>query len=447
MKKYSLSIFISLFAVFAGRAQDMKFSLTQAVEYAIKNSPSYLNAELDLQNAVYRKDETRGLGLPQINGSIDVKDYLSIPTSLIPGDFVGQPGTYIPVKFGTKYNSTVGLSASQLLFSSDYIFALQASKQFLDLSRISVTRTKAELTAAVSKAYYGVVISKDRMKILDANVTRLKKLYEDTRAINQQGLVELIDVERLQVQYNNLVTERDKIQRILSLSEITLKFQMGIDLNKEIMVTDSLRSGENFEDLEVGKVDVSQRPEYKLLQAQQYLYDLDMKRLKYGYAPTLVAYGSYQYNAQRNQFNFFSFDSQDPTKQWFKIALIGATLNVNIFDGLQRHNKIQQAKISSLKNRNLLRQTELGTQLEATGASITYKNAFVSLGTQKKNMELAQHVYDVAQKKYEAGVGSNIEFINAQVSLQEAQSNYFVSLYDAAVAKIDYQKAVGTLVK
>src|SRR5437868_12566407 len=100
MKKYSLSIFISLFAVFAGRAQDMKFSLTQAVEYAIKNSPSYLNAELDLQNAVYRKDETRGLGLPQINGSIDVKDYLSIPTSLIPGDFVGQPGTYIPVKFG-----------------------------------------------------------------------------------------------------------------------------------------------------------------------------------------------------------------------------------------------------------------------------------------------------------------------------------------------------------
>src|SRR5688572_15202307 len=96
-------LFFSLGGVL--KAQEIvggNFSLQQSIEYALKHSPSYLNAALDEKNAEYRRKEIRGLGLPQVSGSIDVKDYIEIPTSLIPGDFVGQPGTYLPVKFGTK---------------------------------------------------------------------------------------------------------------------------------------------------------------------------------------------------------------------------------------------------------------------------------------------------------------------------------------------------------
>ena len=423
------------------------FSLQQSIEYALKHSPNHMNSMLDEQNAEYKRREVRGLGLPQVNGSIDVKDYLALPTSLIPGDFVGRPGTYLPVKFGTKYNATAGFSASQLLFSSDYIFALKASKEFLNLSKISVSRSKSELAAQVSKAYYTVLINRDRMTLLEANITRLQKAFDDTRAFNQQGFVEAIDVERLEVSLNNLVTVKENTSRLIGLSETLLKFQMGYKLEDPINLTDSLSTDNNFQEFGSGKIDVTQRPDYQLLQSQQTLLDIDVKRMKWGYLPTLAAYGSYQYNSQRNQFDFFNSDKNNPTKQWYKIGLIGATLNINIFDGFQRHNRIQQASISAQKNVNNIRNVELGGELEATVASITFNNALASVKNQKRNMELAQHVYDVAQKKYEAGVGSNLEVVTAETALVEAQTNYFNALYDMIVAKTDYQKATGTLIK
>ncbi len=448
VSKYALILVLTMI-VYHTRAQEPangNYSLQQAIEYSLKHSPNYLNSELDLKGAEYKRKEVTGLGLPQISGSIDVKDYLSIPTSLIPGDFVGQPGTYIPVKFGTKYNATAGLSASQLIFSSDYIFGLKASKEFMNLSRISVIRSKADLVAQVSKAYYTVVINNERIKLLDANMARLKKTFDDTKAYNAQGLVELIDVERLEVQYNNLVTEREKTIKLIGLSQVLLKFQMGYNISDPIVLTDSLNTNETYQELSA-KADVTQRPDYQLLQAQQKLYDVDVKRLKWGYLPTLAAYGSYQFNKQRNEFDLLSGGNGDPTNKWFKIALVGVTLNLTIFDGLQRHYKIQQAKITSAKNLNTIRNVQLAAELEANSASVAYNNGYLSVQVQKKNMELAQHVYDVAQKKYTGGVGSNIEVVTAETTLKEAQTNYLNAVYDMVVAKIDYQKAIGTLAK
>lgn len=447
MKKILIALVLSSSIVFA--QQKNAFSLQEAIDYAIKYSPNYLNAELDLKNATYKKNEITGLGLPQVTGSIDIKDYLDLPTSLLPGQFFGAPaGTYIPVKFGTKYNSTAGINASQLIFSSDYIIGVSAAKEFINLSKINLTRTKSELASQVSKAYYNVVINNERMELLDANVKRLKKIFDDTKALNEQGFVEKIDVERIELQYNNLLTEHDKVAKLITLSENFLKFQMGYKISESITLTDKLNVETADESIiSQTKIDVTNRPDYQLVIAQQKLNDLDVKRLKWGYLPTLAAYGAYQYNAQRQDFTFLDFDKNDPTKKWFKIALVGATLNVNLFDGLQRHNKIQQAKIASSKTVNNLKNLEMAAELEASSASISYSNAYSTMLLQKKNRELANHVYEVAQKKYQQGVGSNIELLNAETSLKEAEINYFNSVFDMLVAQIDYKKATGTLVK
>lgn len=432
-------------------ANKTSFSLQEAIEYSLKHSPNYMNAELDLQSADYRRKEIAGIGLPQLKGSFDVKHYIELPTSLIPAaafNPAAPADAFAAVKFGTNYNSTAGLNASQLIFSSDYIFGLKAAKEFMNLSKIAVTRSKAELVSQVSKAYYNVLINRDRVSLLDANVERLKKILDETKAFNQQGFVELIDVERLEVQYNNLVTEKEKTMRLINLSETMLKFQMGYNLTEVIELSDNLSvENEEFQELGNGKISVAQRPDYLLLQAQQTLLDIDVKRLKWGYLPTIAGYGAYQFNRQGNKLDLFAKDAVDPTKQWFKIALVGVTLDLNIFDGFQRHNKIQQAKIASLQNANTLRNMELAAELEASVASISYSNAYASLMTQKKNMELADHVVEVAQKKYQSGVGSNLEIVTAETSLKEAQTNYYNAIYDLLVAKIDYQKAVGTLVK
>ena len=441
---YASMLIMAFVAITSAQQGNNAFSLQQSVEFAVKNNANFLNAELDAKSAHHKKMEITGLAFPQISASGDVKNYLDLPTSLLPGEFFGAPpGTYIPVKFGTKYNATAGVNASQILFNADVLMGIRASREFINLSTINVNRNKAEIISGVSKAYYTALINKKRVQLIDANIIKLKKIFDDTKALNEQGYVELIDVERLEVNYNNLVTEREKISKLVELSVHMLKFQMGYKISESIELTDSLNvEGAEENILSATKIDINKRPEYQMLQSQQKMLDLDVKRNKFGYLPSIVAYGAYQYNAQRQDFDLF-----DTNLPWFKIALIGGTINLNIFDGLQRHHKIQQAKIAAQKNMNNMKNLELAAELEATAAAIAYSNAYSSLQTQKKNMVLAEHIYDSAQKKFANGVGNNLEILNAETSMKEAQTNYLNAAYELLISKTDYLKATGNLIK
>ena len=226
-----------------------EFTLQAAIDYANKHNANCLNAEIDMKLADYRNKEFIGIGLPQISGSVDLKDYFEIPTSLLPGQFFGAPaGTFIPVKFGTQWNASAGISVSQIIFSSDYLVGLQAAKEFKTLSEKSLTRTKIETNVSVTKAYYNVLINRERLKTLTANIDRIKKIYDDTKALNQAGFVEKLDVDRIELAYNNLLTEKEKVDRLIGLSETMLKFQMGYVVSEPITLTDELKA-EQFQDL------------------------------------------------------------------------------------------------------------------------------------------------------------------------------------------------------
>jgi outer membrane protein len=414
----------------------LSFSLQQCVDYATKNQNKILNAGLDEQLAAAKVKEVVGIGLPQINGSFDLKDYLSIPTSLLPAQvFGGRPGDFIPVKFGTKYNASAGFDASQILFDGTYIVGLQAAKTYLELSKKNAERTKIETVVAVNKAYYGALINEERFNLLKTNVARIKKLLDDTKAMYESGFVEKIDVSRITVNYNNLMVER-----LLKMNYVLLKFQMGMDLKTKLILTDKLNSAAQAAPLATEKIDYSKRVEYSLIQSQQHLYELDLKKNKMGYLPSVIAYGSLIANAQRNTFDIFDTD-----KKWYPIAIIGGRITVPIFDGLQKNYRIQQAKINLLKSRNDAKTLEQSIDLEVSSTQINYQNNLASLETQKKNIVLAEEVYNTSKIKYDQGVGSNLEIINADASLKEAQTNYYNAMYDVLVSKIDLDKANGLI--
>ena len=420
-----------------------EFTLQAAIDYANKHNANYLNAEIDMKLADYRNKEFIGIGLPQISGSVDLKDYFEIPTSLLPGQFFGAPaGTFIPVKFGTQWNASAGISVSQIIFSSDYLVGLQAAKEFKTLSEKSLTRTKIETNVSVTKAYYNVLINRERLKTLTANIDRIKKIYDDTKALNQAGFVEKLDVDRIELAYNNLLTEKEKVDRLIGLSETMLKFQMGYVVSEPITLTDELKA-EQFQDLASiadVKANYTSRPEFSLLESQRKINELDLKRYRYAYLPSLVAYGSYQRNAQRTKFDFF-----DSEQKWFPIGLIGATLNVPIFSGGQKYYRIQQAKLNLVKTNNTMTYAKSAIDMETSAAAIMYKNAYASLQTQAKNKELAKSIFETTKKKYDAGVGSSLEIITAETALKEAETNYLSAVYDLIIAKTDLDKAQGSI--
>ena len=410
------------------------FSLKQAIDYALQNQKDVKNAIIDEAIAQKKVNEILGSGLPQINGSFDFKDFIEVPTSIVAAsNFGGPPGVYSALKFGLQYQASAGLDASQLLFSSDYFLGLKASKTFVELSKIATQRTKTETCAAVSKAYYTVLVNEQRNKLMDANIVRVKKALDDTKALLENGFVEKIDYDRLTVTYNNLLVEQEKIQRLLGLGSYLLKYQMGMDINATLTLSDKLDDvkfdvgANNTSD----KFDYAKRSEYGLFEAQYQLAKLDLKRNKMAFLPTAVAYGSLSQTAMRNEFDIFN-----AATPWYPTALIGAKVTFPIFTGLRGHartwNFIKKDTIKFI-------------DLELASSVTVLQNASSSLDNQKKNISIAEEVVRVAKLKYEQGVGSNLELTSAETALKEAQTNYYNALFDAIVAKIDFDKANGNL--
>ncbi|MGL5892309.1 MAG: TolC family protein [Bacteroidia bacterium] len=423
--------------------QSYSFSLQQAVDFALANQNNVRNAQLDEQAARYKVNEVLGIGLPQISGSFQIQDYVEIPTSLIPAEIFGGPaGTFIPVQFGTKYNATTAFNASQLLFSGSYFLGVKGAKVYQELAQKNTERTRVEASAEVTKAYYTVLVNKERKTRLEANLALLKKLMDDTKALYQNGFVEKIDVDRSTVSYNSLAVEVQNVQRLLDLGMVLLKYQMGMDQTSALTLTDDITKI-NFTPPQVNVLKYTDRIEYQLLDLQLRGSILTMRAERVGYLPTISLFASLQAQAQRNTFDFLDNTSQ----RWFPIGVIGLQVNVPIFDGFQRYNRVQQARVNIMKAQNDMRFIQQTIDLQVASARVNLENSTATLDVRKANMELAQSVYDAARKKYEQGVGSNLEVMVAQTSLTDAQGEYYDALYSAVTAKVDYDKAMGTLAR
>lgn len=419
-----------------------RFSVKEAVEYALEHQKDVKNATLDAKISDAQVKEIVGIGMPQLNGSVDLKDFFELPTSLIPGQFFGEPaGTFIPIKFGTQWQSTAGITATQLLFDPTYLIGLKATRTLRDLSQKNVTRTRIEAASNVLKAYYALLVVRERKKVIEANVTRIAKLKQDTKALYDNGFVEKIDLDRINLAYNNMVSEQTRFNHIEEMTENVLKFQMGMDVNLSIALTDSLDiSKVKSLTVETGNPDVTKRIEYNILQTQYRLQELNIKRYQVGYFPSLVAFANVSSTAQRDAFNLL-----DPSRRWYPTGILGATLSIPIFDGLQKQAKIAQNKHSLQKIQFELDNFKNAASMQIDNSRLTLDDAIRSLDIQDQNLTLARDVVRTSKLKYDQGVGSNLEVLDAETSLKEAQSNYYNAAYDAIIAKIDFEVASGNL--
>jgi outer membrane protein len=415
------------------------FSVKQAVDYAMQNSIQVKNALQDIQLQKQTNREFTANAYPQVSGSMQLNNFLVIPTSVLPGEVFGQPGQKIPVQFGTKYNATGSLDVSQILFDGQVFVGLQARAAALNLANKTAEVTQEQIKANVYKIYYQIVVGKKQVGAIDANIVRFQKLLFDVKEIYKNGFAERLDIDKVQVQLNNLTTEKQKIENLIAAGTNGLKFLLGMPQKEELMLTDTLSEQVLKENVLTDSVDYNQRKEIQMLTIAKQLNEYNVKRYKLAALPTLVGFASYQKNAQRQKLNLFG------KEDWFTTSLVGLKLSVPIFDGNARKAKMAKAKIEVQKVANNIELLKQSIDFDVKNAQLSMTNALVTIDVQKQNMALAEKVYNTTKKKYEQGLGNNQEIYNAQAELKVAQTNYYSALYDAINAKIDYLKAVGKL--
>ncbi len=461
-KQTGLALFIAFWSILSAlSAQNpaQSFSIEDAIKYAQEKSLSVQQSKYDFARSKEQVREYTAIGLPKASAKVDYNYNINLPTQLLP-DFLSPavvgtleafqlvpPGTAAnlpvgeaqPIQFGTKNSLTASFNVSTLVFDGSYFVGLKAARGLVDMTSKQTDLSLHQIKHTVKRAYLTVLIAEENKKTLLKNVENLQKLLNETKAFKASGLIEQLDVDRLELSLSNLQSEYEMVGRQVDLAYNVLKFQMTFPLEDQIALSDSLNTLlEEPSDEELnGAVSVDKRIEVQIMKQSEYLNELNVKRYKMGYAPSLNAFFTHQYQIQRN--NLFDSDESG----FFPISIVGASLLVPIFDGFDKSAKIKMAEIDRKKISLQIKQFELAINLEVENARVAYKNAKQRLENQRKNLELAERILNTTKIKYREGIGSSMEITNAEQELYRTQANLMNALYDAAVAKADLDKSLG----
>lgn len=466
MKKFwrnnTATISMLLLTTGAFAQQKNEFNVKQAVDYAMKNATQVKNALLDVKVQEQVNRQLTSAAYPQVNASMGTTHFPNIAVQSLP-NFI-SPATYqvlidegvkngsggnisfpaggfgtIAAQFGTPWTANAGVDVSQLLFDGQVFVGLKARSAVLDFYKKTAAVTQEQIKANVMKIYYQLVVGQSQLASLDANIQRFEKLLKDTKEIYKNGFAEKLDVDKVQVQLNNIITEKEKIVNAIASGNSGLKFLLAMPQQEELVLTDTLSTESLKDNILNENYNYNDRKEIQLLTVAEKLGNYNIRRYKLSKLPTAAAFGSFSKNAQRNKFNFFG------KGDWFTTSLAGLKISMQIFDGNRKNALIQQSRYELQKTQNNMEQLKQSVDYDVAQSRIKMTSALLTMDNQKKNITLAENVYNTTRKKYEQGLGSNQEIYNAQTELKVAQTNYYSSLYDAISAKIDWLKAAGKL--
>ncbi|MGE9516540.1 MAG: TolC family protein [Solitalea-like symbiont of Tyrophagus putrescentiae] len=408
------------------------FDLQKCIEYAYKNKNEIINSGLDIKIAEAKTRETIGSYMPEASISSSLNNYPVIKSSIISVD-----GNETDMKMGTKYDSNFNLRVNQLIFQGETIIGIMSANIYKELYVKQHERTKIDTRIAVSKAYYNLLVSKEQIQMLNASIKRIEQTLRETKALKDQGMAEDIEVRRIEVLYNNTVTEKNNALKYQKLALEILKYQMGMPFSESLMVTDTIQANDLKEiKPSVNEDYTSKRIEYSLLETQLSIEKSLHKINLWSFLPTISAFANFGSSYMNDIFSQL-YSKNYPGTQ------IGLSLSLTLFNGGKRINKIIQSKYNVQKAVNNLSAMKKTIDMEIEDSYTKYLAALDEIKNQSRNRDLAKEVVRVSNIKYIQGLGSSLEVTTAEESLRNAELNYIKSLYNAFIAKFDLEKAMG----
>ncbi|MDR7131285.1 outer membrane protein TolC [Algoriphagus sp. 4150] len=435
--------------------EKVQLNLKETLEFALENNVDAKNARLEILISKGVVGENRAAGLPQINSTLEMTKNVQPPLLILPAEAGGiipddgsggggspdTPDDITVIPFAVNYQSSLSINVEQMIFNGSYFVGLKAAKTLKTLTEFDKIKTENDVLENVKKAYFTVLVNDERRKLVEANLTRTNALLRETEAMYEAGFVEKLDVSRIKVQSNNLKTELEKNEVAVAVSKELLKLNMGLPESIEIELTQDLSSLSNeAEILKMLSQSNTNRVEVDQVITNRDLAKLDLKNNQIQYMPQISAFGTFQrVSGAENMGSIFQSD------RWFSSSFVGLRMSIPIFDGLNKSFRIQQSRLKVNQLENQLFFMEQNVALELFQARKMLQNSLRTLVVQEENMELAREVFEMTKIKYNEGVGSNLEVVEANSTLEEAESNYFSALYDALIAKVDLEKALGIL--
>ena len=446
-KSLLIIVFLGLSShVFSQDSKELlKLSVADAQAFALQNNRSVQSAKIDVSSAEKKVWETIATGLPQFNFAANYQHQFVVPqlsfgqfldVNALPDGFLTRDNVmnaYVdspPVSLGVKNNTTFDFTLSQLIFSGEYLVGLQAIKVLKRVLEQTLVKTEGQTKESVATTYYLVLVLDENSRVLRQSLKSTDQTYNELLKMNQEGFNEDTDVDQLKISRSNIQTLITSLDAQKELSMKLLKYQLGVDFDQNVVLTDSLPEiiGQgNIEYLSSPELNIKNSIDYQMISNQEQISALMLKRQQSKLLPTISGFYRHQEQTNKPSFNFAVKD------------VAGISLTLPIITSGQRTAIISQAKFDLHKARLNKLNVEQGVIMEFETAKSSYETAFSNFTTNKESMELSRKVYDKTVIKYKEGVSSSFELTQNQVQFLTAESNYYNSVLALlnAKAKLD----------
>ena len=445
MKKRQVLTILLLFLFTGGilRSQqsnsELKLSLKGAQEYAIQNNKMMITSRMEVEASRVAIWETISNALPQVSATGSFTDNLKLMTTLLPGEFFGQPGTKIPVTFGSQFNSGASVQANLLLFNAPLYIGIETTKLANKLSEKNLVKTELDTKESVSSAYYLILVSEKSLEILNGNISNLNETLKSTRSMYSAGMAESTDVDQMVSNVTMVENTRSSMQRSLELNYNLLRFQLGVAPETKISLTETLEgltSQVNIQSLMSQQFDLKQNINYLLIEGQERMSSLALKSQKASVLPTLAGFYSYGVNGMGDKIS---------TQQWFQNSMTGLQLSVPIFASGQRYSQIKKAQINL--NKASTTKDMVTEQLLLQEKQLRYNlvNANLQYLSQKDNVDVSKRVFASTENKFKQGMASSLELTQANSLYLQAENNYVSALMNLLQTKLALDKLLNNM--
>lgn len=420
-------------------SSELKLSLKEAQEHAIQNNKMMISSRMDIEASRTAIWETISNGLPQVTASGSFTDNLKLMTTLLPGEFFGQPGVKIPVTFGSQFNTGANLQATMLIFNAPFYVGIETTKLANKLSEKNLVKTELDTRESVSMAYYLILVSEESLNILDRNIQNLNETLKSTKSMFAAGMAESTDVDQMASNVSMVENSRSIMQRTIELNYNLLRFQLGVPPETKITLTETLEgmiSGVNVEALLSQVFDHRQNINYLLVEGQEKMSSLMLKSQKASVLPTLAGFYNYGLNGMGDKVG---------DQQWFRNSMTGLQLSIPIFGSGQKYSQIKKAQINL--NKATTSKDMVAEQLLIQEKQLRFNlvNANLQYQSQKNNVEVSQRVYASTENKYKQGMASSLELTQANSLYLQAENNYVSALMNLLQTKLAMDKLLNNI--
>jgi len=417
---------------------EYRFSLKEALDFAYENNYDILSSYKDIEAAEQQVKEYMAIGFPQVNAGINYTDYLALPTMIIPPGTFGPDDVGSEIQFGTKYNAAADATASQLIFDGKYIVGVQASKRLLEKTQQQFIKNKLDMYEAVSAAYFRVLVAEGTKDILDSTMSYMENMLYETKITYEAGFAEETDVDQLQLIVSDLEANIILTETQVQIAYAYLTFLCGLKIDERVIVTDELidlLDQINYSALLNDPFNYENNIDYRILETQRLIAQLQLKLEKSEYMPSISAFINVQTQAQRENWNFFNTN-----KKWYGSSFWGVEMSIPIWSSGIRSARVQQARINLDKLNIADEQLRTGLTIQVRTAQAEFNNAYLIMMNKSLAMNTAEKILRITSEKYKEGISTSLDLLQANNQFLSNTSDYILAMQQVLIKKLALEK-------